>query len=85
MSQVTKFIDHYIISLIAISGAVLITVFMIITTHDTLINSEQFLNEIYSMDTCKGMTWDKQWEEKKIWKDDLKLKIITKYMIEKRC
>ena len=69
-----------------VGSAILVLAIIIgVTEYDHNIDREQSYNELYSNYSCDKLIWEKQWEDKKVWKDSLELKILTKYLAEKRC
>ena len=83
-----SFLDKHFGAVLAlcVGSAILVLAIIIgVTEYDHNIDREQTYNELYSNYSCDKLIWEKQWEDKKVWKDSLELKILTKYLAEKRC
>jgi len=84
----TSFLERHtgvVLLLLIISAVSVVATVISILEYDFNISKEKIYNEIYSDVSCEKLIWEKQWEEKKILKNTMQLKILTKYLVEKRC
>lgn len=85
MSYKQSFVSRHLGIIISIIAIGLFAIGFGIIVHDSTIVREKIETEIFGTLSCDKLIWEKQWEDKMIWKDETKLKIIETFSKEKRC
>lgn len=68
-----------------IIGLTAFVVIFSLLSHDMNITSEHWYHIMYRGDTCDSLAFDKSFEIRKIFKDDIELQVIDHYLKVKNC
>lgn len=85
MSYQTSWLSVYYPIVIMVMVSSVFIIFLALSYHDSLIDDEEFDFMIHQNDSCNELFQALEYENRKIFKDQPEVKVLTNFIMEKNC